>query len=287
MKKQSTIFTFFILLLFTANGQFNYNVANSSLSLSTYTDIGSNGTAITTNYQGGVMTYRNANSSIQNIGFNFIYNGKVFTQFVLSANGFIKLGRVAPAIGNSNPFNSDTNIICPVTFSMIQNAAPEYRVYTNGVAGSRVCTIQFKGIRDSSTFQQNQFFSLEFQIKLYETSNDIEFVYGNFLPTTLKSSTSVYNVGIKGSDLISFVNYKGNSTADWSASKFLDSIFNISSGKYLSNNNYPINGLTIKFKAFTAPNKDAKVYTVYHTPKIVINNPHIVSACIKTQVILL
>ncbi|MBL0008543.1 MAG: hypothetical protein IPP25_15555 [Saprospiraceae bacterium] len=57
---------------------------------------------------------------------------------------------------------------------------PEYRVHTSGVAPNRVCTIQYQDVREANADPVPQFDNMQFQIKLYETSNIIEFVYGDW-----------------------------------------------------------------------------------------------------------
>src|SRR6186713_3229712 len=80
--------------------QFNYAASNALNNSGSYTDLGVLGTAITTNFSGGAMAYDDEVSAVQNIGFNFTYNSTTFSQFVLSSNGFIKLGNNAPAADN-------------------------------------------------------------------------------------------------------------------------------------------------------------------------------------------
>ncbi|HEX8348497.1 MAG TPA: hypothetical protein VF598_00920, partial [Hymenobacter sp.] len=70
---------------------FSYSTASASNISGTYTDLASTGTAITT------ANTDDANSTAQDIGFTFSYNGINFTQFVLNTNGFIKLGATAPS----------------------------------------------------------------------------------------------------------------------------------------------------------------------------------------------
>ena len=55
----------------------------------TYTDLGSNGSVISTS------NFDDANSLAQAIGFNFDYNGTLYSHFILNTNGFIKLGTSA------------------------------------------------------------------------------------------------------------------------------------------------------------------------------------------------
>ncbi|HXC05582.1 MAG TPA: hypothetical protein VNZ86_12560 [Bacteroidia bacterium] len=97
MKKRTLpfIFSLFALSFGVASyGQLNYGPAGATNVTGTYTDLGTNGSVITT------ANFDDANSAPQNIGFTFTYNGTAFTQFVLNTNGFIKLGNTNPSQPN-------------------------------------------------------------------------------------------------------------------------------------------------------------------------------------------
>ncbi|HXC05581.1 MAG TPA: T9SS type A sorting domain-containing protein [Bacteroidia bacterium] len=102
---------------------------------------------------------------------------------------------------------------------------PEYRMYTSGTSGSRVCTIQYKNVRDSiNGTAMNQYDNMQFQIKLYETSNMIEFIYGNWAASTATSIAKFSGVGLKGLDSTNaqvLVMTKA-STQLWSTATFLN-----------------------------------------------------------------
>jgi hypothetical protein len=83
-----------------------------------------------------------------------------------------------------------------------------------------VCTIQWKNLRDADNSNgaiRHQFSQLEFQVKLYETSNDIEFVYGHFMPSANILSTRHAAVGIKAGIKSFVANYKGKNTAPFNS----------------------------------------------------------------------
>ncbi len=285
MKKLLLAITCYLSFLPIIKAQFSYTAASASSSLQTYTDLGSLGTAITTNYQGNTMGYYRDNSSIQNIGFNFKFNGTNFTQFVLSSSGYIKLGNIAPTKGQTNPFNNETNVIYPLsTSALTASTAPEYRVFTSGNIGARICTIQFKGLTDTSTTAGyvKQFSSLEYQLKLYESSNKIEFVYGNFIPTGNAGANYIYAIGIKGKDFLSFVNSSGKST-NWVNDNFIDTFSVFGDLKNLNVKCYPITGLTYSFDTTKLSAVDAKVQKVYTLSKIAVNNPHQIKAIIRNN----
>ncbi|HEX8349055.1 MAG TPA: hypothetical protein VF598_03770, partial [Hymenobacter sp.] len=220
----------------TAQAQvLGYSPATAQNVRTTYTDLGSTGTVITT------ANNDDAASTAQEIGFSFTFNSQSFTQFTLSTNGFIKLGATgfsAPTL--VNPLGSrdpaDVNIIAPSSYidlygAQDQTANPtSFRVVTTGAVGSRVCTIQFKNLRDKATpgtppapdipAQMN---TMQFQIKLYEGTNVIDFVYGSWTASTGAATGQPFIIGLKGTGPSSadyLFAYKPSSQFPWSETTF-------------------------------------------------------------------
>jgi endo-1,4-beta-xylanase len=212
----------------------------------TYTDLGTNGTAITTNFTGAAMTFDNDNSSVQNIGFDFTFNGTVYTQFVLNTNGYIKLGASAPssttvfypsynANTGSVTTTSDIDLIYPYNHDLMAGSGtPELRVYTNGTVGSRVCTIQFKNLADK--LAPIQYTNMEFQIKLYEATNMVEFVYGTWTASINTPTSITAAVGIKGATVNESVNVAKGSTVTW------NTVMSSANNYFFRNGDYPLAG---------------------------------------------
>jgi hypothetical protein len=209
----------------------NYLASKAQSLPGTYVDLGSAGTLISTG------NYDNMNSAAQNIGFSFDFNCGSFTQFVLNTNGFIKLGNTPPSsaalffdgasTAGAGIFNStnaaDINLLSPFNHDLTSGtASPEYRVYTSGVAPDRICTIQFKNVREKTTSPAQQYNNMQFQVKLYESTNIIEFVYGDWAPSANASAFKTSACGLKGSgnsnSQLLLVN-KG-STQTWDAVSF-------------------------------------------------------------------
>ena len=256
-----------LLLPLAAQAQFNYAPANTTNVAGTYTDLGTSGTAIAT------ANTDDANSAPQPIGFSFTFNGTVFTQFVLSTNGFIKLGATAPSAANlficnvpsctnvdpvSSPSPANTNLILPFNFDLEPGtSAPEYRVATTGTAPNRVCTVQWKNVSDKSDASptNKQYSNFSFQARLYETTNDIEFVYDAAIASTAVATSRFPNVGLKGNsdaagqDVLAV---KPTGAAAWSTATFI-------TGPYPSyTHNFrnaapPDAGRTYRFVAAVAP----------------------------------
>ncbi|MCC3151495.1 T9SS type A sorting domain-containing protein [Hymenobacter sp. BT770] len=196
----------------TAHAQF-YSAANVLNQAGTYTDLGTSGTVIAT------PDFDDSNSAVQTLPFPFTYSGTVFNQFVLNTNGFLKLGSVAPAApffssyaqeaSTGGPLNSatETNLVLPFNTDLeAGTGTPEYRMATTGTAPNRVLTIQWKNVSDktraaSSTAAGNidkQFTNFSFQVKLYESSNSIDFVYGTATPSGNQTNANFIVVGLKG-----------------------------------------------------------------------------------------
>jgi len=160
-----------------------------------------------------VSNFDDANSNPVEIGFEFEYNCEKFSNFILNTNGFIKLGTTAPSdtamyfdatdqslmgIFNSDD-PADNYLISAFNYDLEAGSDPEYRVLTTGEAPNRLCTIQYSGIKEKSLDPDYQYEDLAFQIKLYEGSNIIEFVYGDWTSSANPSAQKTAGCGLKGS----------------------------------------------------------------------------------------
>lgn len=261
--------------------QFNYFAADATKAAETYKDLGITGTVITTNLAGAAITFDDDNSSMQDIGFTFNYNGNSFTKFYLNTNGFIVLTNIAPVGANPSVYSLLTdstihNAIAPFNTDLEGGTNPEYRIATTGTTGAGICTIQFKGIRDfdessiGGTFPR-QYDSIEFQIKLYETSNQIDFVYGNFYSKGGVSDIIYSTVGVKGNDSTNSVNATKTSATAWAAASFINSYY---TGNFFNNRNsvLPVSGQTYRFGATILPDNDLSVSVIYGYGGVAKNN---------------
>jgi hypothetical protein len=147
------------------------------------------------------------NSPATSIGFNFTFNGSVFTQFVANSNGNIRLGSAGPT-GQYNPISTTTNT------NSISGAGRDGRsgvtTLLSGVSPNRVMTIQYTDFQMSYLNTTNP---LPFQIKLYETSNVIEIVYGSGSAST----SYTCQVGLRGSTVTTDFNNR-TTTTNWATS---------------------------------------------------------------------
>lgn len=114
---------------------------------------------------------------------------------------------------------------------------------TTGVAGSRVHTIQFKNFRNLSVAANSN--CLNLQIRLYETSNNIELVYG----TCTVSSTISGQVGLRGTSNQDF-NNRNTATANWATTVAGTIAANTLT---MSTTISPLSGTTFKWTAPAVP----------------------------------
>lgn len=258
----------------------NYSPANATNIAGTYTDLGTTGTVITT------TSTDDANSAATPIGFTFSFNGTSFTQFVLNTNGFIKLGATAPSAANlyyaaettigGDPFTStnaaDINILAPFNVDLLSgtSGAAEYRVLTSGTAGSQVCTIQWKNVKDKTLTNSPQYDNFSFQLKLYEGSNNVEFVYGPTVAgTTGADAFRIAASGIKGSGNATGQMVLANKTAStgaWSTTVFVGA-YTTSALNY-RRSAAPDAGRTFRFAPTLLLSNDAAVTALFTLGKV-------------------
>jgi hypothetical protein len=260
MKKKFTIFSILTLTCFGLFSQFRYKTNLGQVLSSTYLDLGTSGTQITT------ANTDDDNSAATPIGFTFDYNGTNYTDFVLNTNGFIKLGTVAPTANIFGALQTglggvlmaptsaglgNQNCISAFNVDLIGNPGAEYRVSTDGSAPNRVCTIQYKDVTEKAAVH---FASMNFQIKLYETTNVIEFVYGTFTNAATNATFKIASLGLIGADTsnANTIFMRKASAGLWAAATFVTRNTVVAATNqilsYRNNGPTPISGLTYRFK---------------------------------------
>lgn len=131
--------------------------------------------------------------------FSFNYLGTSYTSINICTNGFANFGTVSTSFSNPNLFTTAApfNVLAPWWDDLNVDASAAVRAAASGTAPNRVFTIQFENVLDFWNAPPATARRLNFQIRLYETSNVIEFVYG---PTNGQpaSTSSTASIGIKG-----------------------------------------------------------------------------------------
>jgi hypothetical protein len=119
------------------------------------------------------------------IGFSFQYNSINYTSIHLNTNGFASLGTPFLASSTQDPAY-DVNelraaagykvaikpVLAPFWDNLLLNSATDLTYITSGSAPNRIFTSQWKNVIWKSGNS-----AISFQLKLYETTNIIEFIY--------------------------------------------------------------------------------------------------------------
>ncbi|MFN8315908.1 MAG: T9SS type A sorting domain-containing protein [Chitinophagales bacterium] len=143
------------------------------------------------------------------IGFSFTFNGIAYTTFSLNANGAIALGSTISYSYTpiSDGFASN-NAIAAYGDDLQGLSNGEMRYQTIGSAPNRTLVMQFSHWRHYNTTGDD----LNFQIRLNETSNTVQIVYGSFLKNT---TVQTMEVGLRGGSTADYNNR--SSATDWAA----------------------------------------------------------------------
>jgi hypothetical protein len=160
--------------------------------------------------------------SAVNIGFDFVYDGTIYTQFKASSNGFITFKTTNTAAQPTNNLKTSTErvIVAPLWDDNQTGASGNVNYKLTGTLPNRILTIEWRALRwNKGGFSTG---TIDTQIKLYETTNIIEFLYNRGVTSgtngyTFGNSGGIgASIGVNGAtsgDFISFSDLKSNATA--------------------------------------------------------------------------
>ena len=200
------------------------------------------------------------------IGFNFVFNGEVYDRFAVNNNGWISLGKSslganAVNMNTSSAYTPLSSTITTVTNELVARIAPlgrdlqgqvgsTIRFEVSGTAPNQVLTIQWKNYRKFTATGD----SFNFQVKLYETSNIVQTVYGAFVSNT---TSSTYQVGLRGAPATPASNFVARaSTTSWASTTAATAA---TGAVTMVNTNVPDNGLTFTWTPPTCPSPTSLV----------------------------
>lgn len=173
---------FFALIFIETNSQVNYSF---SATTGTYTSITGTSPTLTQS-----STFAAADEGFANsipIGFPFNYNGTVYSTVSLNTNGFLAFVNMVPRSASNETYYFDDLSDGPYIFStdirpilspfwddLDLVTASNLRYATSGTAGSRVFTVEWANVRADYSATAAV---ISFQVKLYETTGVVEFIY--------------------------------------------------------------------------------------------------------------
>ena len=172
----------------TKGGQKSYEQPNGSRPNSV--EVASNYTFATatnaslTDMSAGTTTLVGANlddtaSAVNNIGFDFYFQGARFSQFSANSNGLIRLGAVA--VQGGSPYKplaqAGQNLITPFGSDQRTHTTGKVHFKVIGAAPNRTLVVEWLNMQ--SDFNAGSTADLTYQARLNETTGVIEFVYGS------------------------------------------------------------------------------------------------------------
>ena len=167
------------------------------------------------------------------IPFSFKYENNSYTGMNVSSNGFITFGTLALSSSLNLPLSDNSafaGVLSPMANDLngFYNAVDttknsEIRYQVLGSSPNRVFVIQWKFMRpwSSATTLVNY---LNFQVKLYETSNAIEFCYGNVGTTFGTGTGNIMQVGLRGLNNTFPANVMNRSVVTGTQTSWLNSV---------------------------------------------------------------
>jgi uncharacterized repeat protein (TIGR01451 family) len=195
-------------------------------------------TEIITGTVHGTPTNDDTSFNAINLGFTFRYNNANYTQVSIQSNGFIAMGASVSSSYTPISSGSSNNVVAALARDLQGNGTTSQLMsLMEGSEPNRVFTIQWKHYKRYGTANAGDDFN--FQIKLYETSNLVEIVYGTV--TMGNATAATVQVGLRGASNADFNNRMTDATHDWSDS--LPGTAN-SSTMALDQTVFPASGLT-------------------------------------------
>jgi subtilisin-like proprotein convertase family protein len=184
-------------------------VGKAQVSLYTFSQLSGTYTPITGGTTLGVATNDDTSFPNNPIGFTFNYNNTAYTSFSVNANGFIALGTAVNSSYTSISTGTSNNIVSALNYDLQGNAAGNLRYETIGTAPNRILVVQWTDY-GSWPSGSNPGDSYNFQIRLYETTDVVEVMYGTFTKNATNRNTQV---GLRGNSNADFNNR--TSTTSW------------------------------------------------------------------------
>jgi len=195
MNKIVKISLLIIVIAFNSKAQINYN----------FSGVNGSFTYNTSPTQLHASAIDDAISAATNIGFTFQYGCNNYTQFKASTNGWLTFNTGITVSSAFNDLSGTTNlpIIAPLWDDLETGTGGEVNYKLTGTAPNRVLTVEWKQMNWNYAATT---WALSFQVKLYETTNRIEFVYdrnGNAGANINSASASIGLTGLTTGDFYS------------------------------------------------------------------------------------
>ena len=180
------------------------------------------------------LTFSSADDASTSITlpFSFNYCGSSYSTLTVCTNGMVTFG-TAVSLANSLASTTYINVLAPFWDDLSSSSTSGHiSYYTEGTAPNQILTIQYSDVYRLSAAS----YLFNFQIKLHETTNIIEFVYGSgFTSYVYSSATSSIGINSNSNNSTYFISITptGSGAATSSTTVANDAI-NASVSNYLT-----------------------------------------------------
>ena len=174
----------FAFLIFANTSLFPQSMGKYSFSSSTSGSFQSDLNSNTIDMSSGSYTLFGSNvnasytTNLQDIGFEFWFMGTRYTQFSVKPDGVVRLGTAINTSGATTALSSQA-LICLANTDNKTSSSGSVRYKLIGSSPYRTLVIQWSDIQIPYNGTTNSNFST-FQLRLYEKTGKVEFVYGQF-----------------------------------------------------------------------------------------------------------
>lgn len=263
------LFTVLFILLTGISAGLKAQVSSYSFvqTTGTYTALTGGTVVATASGTSGAASLDDAVYTLANgtIPFSFTFNNVAYTGCFISTNGYITFGSAPAANGSTTGHTplSTTTAFAGAASAMGRNLnsyffsgnpaqTGEIRYQSTGSAPNRVFTVQWKNFKPVNTSGATFGPVLNFQVKLYETTNSVEFVYncsGNFGATAIPAQ-----VGLRGPNN-SFPSNINNRSVTTGQNTWITSVAGTANSSVceFSSNLLPPSGLIYRFAPAACP----------------------------------
>lgn len=145
------------------------------------------------------------------IGFDFVYNGQKMNKFAITSHGTIVLGKDEISVmpwrsrfffidnGGDDASGVENAIGAAVNASVAGRSTTEVSYKLIGTAPNRTLVVQYKDLGMAVNYSASRYASVDYQIRLNETTNTVDMVFNGWLDE-IEDNSHWVRVGIKGNN---------------------------------------------------------------------------------------
>lgn len=180
-KKLLVLLLMSLLLSICAFAQSSSNYVFTTASDASLTDMSSGTTQVVAPNTDGLNT--GVFSGTNPIGFTFYFMSMPYDQFVVTEDGVMRLGTSLASISRTPEITVNEPRLLPFSSDMATGSNGKVHYKTTGVAPNRICIVEWLNLHISFPNSLPVTGNSTFQIRIYEATGVIEYIYGYMFVT--------------------------------------------------------------------------------------------------------